>query len=85
MSFKDAPTAAVARAVAAATGRQIKVDDDVSRKITVTAPSEEPPEEAFGRFVEAVRRAGLVILNQRDGGIRIANPPRVTDAPPPRR
>jgi hypothetical protein len=85
MSFKDAPTAAVARAVAAATGRQIKVDDDVSSKITVTAQSEEPPEEAFGRFVEAVRRAGLVVLNQRDGGIRIANPPRVTDAPPPRR
>jgi len=66
----------VARAVATATGRRIRVDDDVTRKITVSANTEETPDQAYQRFIDAVGRAGLIVLNQRDGSIRIANPPR---------
>ena len=76
MSFRDAPAAAAGRAVAVATGRRIRVDDDVTKKITVTANAEETPDQAYQRFIDAVARAGLIVLNQRDGSIRIANPPR---------
>ncbi len=76
ISFRDAPAAVVARAVATATGRRIRVDDDVTRKITVSANTEETPDQAYQRFIDAIGRAGLIVLNQRDGSIRIANPPR---------
>lgn len=76
ISFRDAPAAFVARAVATATGRRIRVDDDVTRKVTVSAHTEETPDQAYQRFIDAVGRAGLIVLNQRDGSIRIANPPR---------
>jgi hypothetical protein len=80
MSFADASVASVAAAVSVATGRRIEVDAAVKQKITVTADAMESPEQAFQRFLSAVRQAGLTVNFGRSGAVYITK--RSTPAAP---
>ena len=80
MSFTDASVASVAAAVSVATGRRIEVDAAVKQKITVSADALETPEQAFQRFLSAVRQAGLTVNFGRSGAVYITK--RSTPAAP---
>jgi len=61
--------------VASVTGSAIKVDEDVKANITLasTMMRDETPTEVLRRFAAAVNAAGLTIVLERGGGMRIAN------------
>jgi hypothetical protein len=72
MNFRDASIESVAAAVTVATGRRIQVHPDVKQKITLAADSLESTQQAFERFVQAVRKEGLVVLDMPNGGLLVA-------------
>ena len=72
MNFRDASIESVAAAVTVATGRRIQVHPDVRQKITLAADSLESTQKAFERFVQAVRKEGLVVLDMPNGGLLVA-------------
>jgi hypothetical protein len=80
MSFTDASVASVAAAVSVASGRRIEVDSAVKQKITLSADVMESPEQAFQRFLSAVRQAGLTVNFGRSGAVYITK--RSTPAAP---
>ena len=61
--------------MASVTGSAIKVDEDVKTNITLasTMMRDETPTEVLRRFAAAVNAAGLTIVLERGGGMRIAN------------
>lgn len=72
MNFRDASIESVAAAVTVATGRRIQVHPNVKQKITLAADSLESTQQAFERFVQAVRKEGLVVLDMPNGGLLVA-------------